>query len=93
MTLRARIVEFLCQYSEFISLEDMNVMLNFINLHDLLENKVLLHSKYGEHFNDCPWSDDTCQAGPDTCECFLYHFKQHIVLKLIETYTRNLNIV
>lgn len=92
MTLRVNIEEFLCDYNGVLSLEDMSFILNFLNLVDVLENKVVLESKYGEHFNDCPWSEDSCKAGPDTCQCFIYNFKKQIVMDLIERYTKHFNI-
>lgn len=88
MTLRVKIEEFLFKYRGLISTDDFNYILNFINMLDVFENKSVMESLHGEHFVDCPWSEDNCLEGPDTCNCFIYRYRRENVINLIETYDK-----
>lgn len=91
MTLRLQIEAFLNQYDGFICIEDLHSILNFLNIHDIYENQEKMVSIYGEHFTNCPWSEDDCLEGPDTCNCVIYRFRKNCIINIMQMYHKYQN--
>lgn len=43
-------------------------------------------SKYGDHYTNCPWSNDETTCGPDTCSCFFLDSYATRVNEIISRY-------
>lgn len=91
MTMREQISDFLNEYKEFMSLEDLYFFLKSADYLELYENTEMVSSVNGEHFKDCPWSDDSCREGPDTCHCMSYRYRTDCVNHLINLYHKHVN--
>lgn len=86
--LQSQIEEFLDECEGFICIEDLHYILNFMNILDEFENKECLESIHGEHFRDCPWSQDSCMEGPDTCQCTIFKFRKNRIINLMDMYNK-----
>lgn len=40
------------------------------------------------HFTCCPWHNDECTEGPDTCLCSVFYLRKYKILNLIKLYKR-----
>lgn len=63
------IYNFLKKFSNIISDEDKHKLVNIQSHLQFMNNSKPLKNKYGEHFKDCCWSDESTKCGPDTCFC------------------------
>lgn len=73
------IYNFLKSFSHIISDEDKTKLINIQSHLKYGENQKIINSKYGSHFDDCPWSNDNTTCGRDTCRCILYRLNYHQV--------------
>lgn len=89
MSVRSQIEKFMNIYNDFILEEDLRIIKNFINMLNTYEDKQLVESKYGKHFNNCPWSKNQSSEGPDTCQCIVFRYRKNYILSLIEKYNNN----
>lgn len=63
------IYDFLKKFANFISDEDKNKLINYQSHLECANNLKAAKNKFGEHYEDCVWSDDNTTCGPDTCSC------------------------
>lgn len=58
-----------------------------------LEEKELIHSKFGFHYKLCPWSEDDASSGPDSCQCYMLPaLKEEALSLMIKYYKLNKRI-
>lgn len=44
------------------------------------------------HFKCCPWNDENCEEGPDTCRCMVYQIRKLNVENLMKLYNEIFDI-
>ena len=59
---------------------------------DYRNNLELKTTRFGNHFEDCPWSNDNCNCGPDTCNCSKLHRLEDEANKIMEIYNNVYNL-
>lgn len=65
-----QIVNFLNMYSTYIFEEHEDYLLKAMNYLQKYKDVSKTINKYGEHYNNCAWSDYKATSGPDTCCCY-----------------------
>ncbi|KNC28500.1 hypothetical protein FF38_05562 [Lucilia cuprina] len=89
MGLREIINKFLVDFNTSMLYEHRQMVDFFI--HMLEENEEFgveegEDDNFGCHFKCCPWSNERCEEGPDTCRCTIFHFRKLTVLRMIDSY-------
>lgn len=69
------IYDFLKKFSNVISDDDKNKFIKIQSHLEYTNNLKTTKNKYGEHFEDCAWSNENTTCGPDTCMCLHYRRK------------------
>lgn len=70
------IYNFLKNFSNIVSDEHKNKLINIQSHLEHTHNLKSAKNKFGEHYEDCVWSDDNTTCGPDTCSCSRKRRKQ-----------------
>lgn len=52
------------------------------------KNYQLLESKHGKHYSNCPWADNDCEEGPDTCACQQNDMSLHELFHILDFYQK-----
>lgn len=90
------ICNFLKKFSNIVSEEDKEKLVNIQSHLAYVNNFKPAKNKYGEHYKDCCWSDESTTCGPDTCSCFNIRRKTILVEKeakeLMNTYISIYNL-
>lgn len=63
------IYDFLKQCSNIISDEDKYKLMNIQSHLERSKHSKTTINKFGEHYEDCCWSNENETCGPDTCVC------------------------
>lgn len=50
-----------------------------------------IKNRFGEHYEDCDWSNPNCTDGPDTCNCSYLERLDEEAYKIMDTYTKIYN--
>ena len=86
------ICNFLKKFSHIIPEEEKNKLINIQSNIEYRNNLKKIKSRYGLHYEDCPWSDDNCKSGPDTCACSSVERMQDEANRIIQLYTNIYNL-
>lgn len=90
------ICNFLKKFSNIVSDEDKNKLINIQSHLEYVNNSKPLKNKYGDHYKDCVWSDEKTTCGPDTCPCISIRTKAKVkeleAKELMKTYINIYNL-
>lgn len=85
------IYNFLKNFSNIISNEHKQELVNIQLYLEHTNNMKINKNKFGDHYEDCVWSKETTRCGPDTCHCVNYKRKnmetQEEARKIINFYS------
>lgn len=90
------IYDFLKRCSHIVSDEDKYKLINIQSHLESASSLKTRKNKFGEHYEDCSWSNDNTTCGPDTCSCSYYRRKnmeaEEEAKQLIQTYYNVYNV-
>jgi hypothetical protein len=79
--------EIISSYKENMLPEHLEFFKEFDKFQRKFKGVKRYHSKYGEHWSNCPWAYDETVEGPDTCLCLYYVSYKNKLEKLIHFYS------
>lgn len=91
------IYNFLKTFTNIVSEEDKNKLINIKSHLEFVDSLKYKESKFGNHYDCCVWSNDNAQCGPDTCNCRFYDIDkikgEAAAAKIIKNYKNIYNTV
>lgn len=87
-----QIYKFLKVFSDIVS---DNHKIRLINIQSHLENinnLKKIKNKFGEHYDDCVWSDENSVGIPHTCQCMNRETVEEEAVKLMNLYYNTYNV-
>ena len=83
--------KFLQNYSNILLDEHKEMILNYQSFLNKYINQPKITSRFGNHFTQCPWAQDTAISGPDSCECYYECRYKEKLLQLVNWYEKYVN--
>jgi len=84
--LSKQITVFLKQINSVVADEHLERLIQIKRILSELEPQNLIISRFGKHYDSCPWSKDDAKCGPESCRCLFVSDYKIEALKLMARY-------